>query len=161
MNTQLKPTEDQRDFHYGTSVQEFVTMRVGGQLFGISVMMVQDVLRNQSIAHIPLAPSIVAGSLNLRGRIVTVIDLRSRLGMEKVKDISKEMHVVFEYNQELYSLMVDSVGEVLTLSLDQFERGPVNMEESWREVSVGIFKLQNELLVILDTQSLLGKKMDE
>ncbi|MBN66432.1 MAG: chemotaxis protein CheW, partial [Rickettsiales bacterium] len=86
------------------SLQEFVTMRVGGQLFGISVLSVQDVLRKQRIAKIPLAPAVIAGSLNLRGRIVTVINMRRRLSLPPAEDDSSMMNVVVDYNNELFSL---------------------------------------------------------
>lgn len=135
--------------------QEFVTMTVGKQLFGISVMAVQDVLRKQRIARIPLASKVIAGSLNLRGRIVTAIDMRVRLGMEPFDDFTTAMNVVVEYKSELYSLVVDGVGEVLSLPLDKFEKVPANLSESWRGVSSGVFKLDQKLLVILDVENII------
>lgn len=135
--------------------QEFVTMTVGNQLFGISVMAVQDVLRKQRIARIPLASKVIAGSLNLRGRIVTAIDMRVRLGMDPYSDFTAAMNVVVEYKSELYSLVVDSVGEVLSLPLDKFEKVPANLSESWRGVSSGVFKLDYKLLVILDVEHII------
>ncbi len=137
------------------SLQEFVTMRVGGQLFGISVLSVQDVLRKQRIAKIPLAPAVIAGSLNLRGRIVTVINMRRRLSLPPAEDDSSMMNVVVDYNNELFSLNVDSVGEVLSLPLEKFEKSPVNLSENWKEVAAGVFKLDKELLVILDVDNLI------
>lgn len=138
--------------------QSFVTMRVAGQLFGASVMMVQDVLRIQQIAPIPLAPREIAGSLNLRGRIVTVIDMRQRLGLPPLEDPRTVMHVVVQYNEELCSLMVDCVGDVLNLSLAQIEKSPANLEPLWREISAGVHRLDSELLVLLDIQSILTFK---
>ncbi len=140
---------------YTGSLQEFVTMRVGGQLFGISVLSVQDVLRKQRIAKIPLAPAVIAGSLNLRGRIVTVINMRRRLSLPPAEDDSTMMNVVVDYNNELFSLNVDSVGEVLSLPLEKFEKSPVNLSENWKEVAAGVFKLDKELLVILDADNLI------
>lgn len=140
---------------YVATQQEFVTMMVGDQLFGISVMAVQDVLRKQRIAKVPLAPKVIAGSLNLRGRIVTAIDMRVRLGMPASTDPERNMNVVVEYKNELYSLIVDRVGEVLSLPLDKFEKVPANLSESWRGVSAGVFKLDKELLVILDVESII------
>lgn len=135
--------------------QEFVTMQVGEQLFGISVMAVQDVLRKQRIARVPLAPAVIAGSLNLRGRIVTAIDMRVRLGLEPVHDLTTMMNVVVLYGNELYSLLVDKVGEVLSLPLDQFEKVPSNLTSSWRDLSAGVFKLDRQLLVILDVENII------
>src|SRR5262249_19688306 len=93
--------------------RDYVTMSIGAQMFGIPVLTVQDVLGPQQITRVPLAPPEVAGSLNLRGRIVTAIDVRLRLGMPKNADGKPPMSVVVEHEGELYSLLVDSVGEVL------------------------------------------------
>lgn len=139
-----------------TSYREFVTMRVGPQMFGISVHTVQDVLRGLKIARIPLAPKEIAGSMNLRGRIVTVIDMRQRLNLPPADEIGvKQMSVVVECKDELFSLLVDSVGEVMSLPMDKFEKSPANLSPKWREVAEGIYRLKDELLVILDVKSLL------
>lgn len=130
--------------------QEFVTMRLDGQLFGISVMAVQDVMRKQPIAPVPRAPKVIAGSINVRGRIVTAIDMRTRLGLGVYPDGEKVMKVVVEYQNELYAFIVDGVGDVLTLPMKQFEKVPANMDSAWRAVAAGVFKLDKELLVILD-----------
>lgn len=141
---------------FSSAQQEFVTMKVGGQLFGISVMAVQDVLRRQRIFTVPLTPKVIAGSLNLRGRIVTAIDMRVRLGLSAFEDYSQAMNVVVEYRSELYSLLVDSVGEVLGLPLDKLEKSPANLTDSWRQLSMGVFKLQKELLVVLDVENIVS-----
>ncbi len=138
------------------ATQEFVTMRLGTQLFGISVMAVQDVMRRQQIAQIPLAPAVIAGSLNVRGRIVTAIDMRKRLGMPDFPEPESMMKVVVDFQHELFALMVDAVGDVLTLPMNKFEKTPANMDASWRSVAAGIFKLDTELLVILDVASVIG-----
>lgn len=148
----------QQSSGHAATKQEFVTLRVDDQLFGISVMNVQDVLRCQPISPVPLAPRIVAGSLNLRGRIVTAIDLRKRLGMSEFPAPEKMMKVVVEYQNELFAFMVDGVGDVLTLQMDQLEKSPANMDETWRGVSTGVFKLEEELLVILDVASVIDGK---
>lgn len=136
--------------------EDFVTATIADQLFGIPVLQVQDVLGPQKITRIPLAPPEVAGSLNLRGRIVTAIDVRLRLGLPKAAKESKGMSIVVDHKGELYSLMVDGVGEVLSLSHDDFERHPATMDQRWREVSTGIYRLKNTLLVVLDVSRLLN-----
>ena len=118
---------------------ELVTVTVGGQLFGIPVLQVQDVLGPQRITRIPLAPAEIAGSLNLRGRIVTAIDLRVRLGLAASAERDKRMSVVVEHGGELYSLLVDVVGEVLTVDPRDCERNPGTLDAFWRDVSAGIF----------------------
>jgi len=140
---------------YGAS-QDFVTMTIADQLFGIPVLQVQDVLGNQKITRIPLAPPEVAGSLNLRGRIVTAIDVRLRLQLSPRPKNKPGMSIVVDLRGELYSLMVDSVGEVLSLSSEDYERNPATLDPRWREVSTGIFRLNNQLMVVLDVPRLLN-----
>ncbi len=135
---------------------EFITITVGDQLFGIPVLSAQDVLHPQRIYRIPLAPPEVAGSLNLRGRIVTAIDLRVCLGLPPVEDPSQSMSVVVEHDRELYSLLVDSVGEVLRLPAESFERSPATLRPQWRDLCDGIYRLEGQLLLVLNVVRLLG-----
>ncbi|NBO17774.1 MAG: chemotaxis protein CheW [Proteobacteria bacterium] len=133
----------------------FVTMTVDGQMMGIEVKHVRDVLREQKITPVPLAPPEVAGSLNLRGRIVTVIDLRRRLGLQAQDPESKCHFVVVDLRGELYSLMVDSVGDVLTSRLSHMEKPPGNLGAAWKEIATGVYKLDGRLIVLMDVQTLL------
>ena len=133
----------------------FVTMTVCNQLFGIPVLKVQDVLGAQRIAHVPLASVEVLGSLNLRGRIVTAMDVRTRLGLPPLADNSQSMSVVVEHEGELYSLVVDKVGEVMSLPAADYERNPATLDSRWQEVSVGIYRLQGTLLIVLDVARFL------
>lgn len=138
------------------TTQEFVTVRIDDQLLGISVYYVQDVLAPCKVITIPLSPPEVVGSLNLRGRIVTAIDLRVRLGMQPLPDRENRKSIVVECRGVLYSLVVDSVGDVLTLPMAEICENPNNMTPKWREVSKGVFSLENDLLVILDVEMLLN-----
>ena len=135
--------------------REFVTIMLGKQLCGIDVLKVQDVLGPQKITPVPLAPPEVSGLLNLRGRIVTAIDLRRRLGLEERGGDDKGMSVVVEHNGELYSLTVDSVGEVLRFPVDAFERNPATLDAQWRRFSEGVYRLNEGLLVVLNDDGLL------
>jgi purine-binding chemotaxis protein CheW len=139
---------------------QLVTMTVDGQLFGIPVLQVQDVLGPQFITHIPLAPPEVLGSLNLRGRIVTAIDVRTRLGLPPQADGAAKMSIVVEDCGELYSLVVDAVGEVLTLHTRAYERNPATLDPRWREVSAGIYRLEDRLLVVLDVSRVLSHEAE-
>ena len=132
--------------------KDFVTATIKGQLFGIPVLLVHDVLGAQRTTRIPLAPPEIAGALNLRGRIVTAIDVRRRLGLEPRPDDEPGMNVVVEVDGEPYSLVIDSVGEVLSLPDDSFERNPNTLDPQWREVSAGIYRLEDQLLVVLDVE---------
>ena len=137
------------------SQADFVTVIIAGQLFGIPVLRVHDVFVPQNITRVPLAPAEVAGVLNLRGRIVTAIDVRRRLGLPAYTGEKRQMAVVVEYSGESYSLMTDSVGEVLSLSPESFERNPANLDPRWREVSGGIYRLKGQLLVVLEINKVL------
>jgi purine-binding chemotaxis protein CheW len=137
------------------SEQVFVTLKVADQLCGVPVLGVRDVLGPQSIARIPLAPPEIAGSLNLRGRIVTAIDVRCRLGLPPAPEGVPRMSVVAEQGGELYALLVDQVSEVMTLPASAFERNPPTLPPAWAAYSTGIYRLQDRLLVVLDVGRLL------
>ena len=136
--------------------QVFVTLTVGDQLCGVPVLAVRDILSDQTITRIPLAPPEIAGSLNLRGRIVTAIDLRRRLQLSPPAPGLKRMFVVTEQGGELYALLVDQVSEVLSLKSNAFERNPPTLDPSWAAFSTGIYRLGDRLLVVLDVGRLLA-----
>lgn len=136
--------------------QQYVTMRLGGQLFGLPVLAVQDVLKSQQITPIPLAAHEIAGALNLRGRIVTVVDMRRRLGIEPHQGQKKSMQVVVEHGGDLYSLLVDEVGDVMLLSKSDYESNPSNLSPQWLRVARGVFRLEEEIMVLLDIESVLS-----
>ncbi|MBN8875139.1 MAG: chemotaxis protein CheW [Rhodospirillales bacterium] len=136
--------------------QVFVTLTVADQLCGVPVLGVRDILGEQSITRIPLAPPEIAGSLNLRGRIVTAIDLRRRLHLPPPPANQKRMSVVAEQSGELYALLVDQVSEVMSLPASAFERNPPTLEPAWAEFSTGIYRLEDRLLVVLNVAKLLA-----
>lgn len=140
--------------HAGTS-SDFLTIMIADQIFGIPVLQVQDVLGAQKVTRIPLARPEVAGSLNLRGRIVTAIDVRCRLNLPPREEKQREMSVVVEHDGELYSLIIDEVGDVMTLQDSDFENNPATLDALWRSVSAGIYRLEQQLLVVLDVPKLL------
>ncbi len=135
--------------------QVFVTLTVADQLCGVPVLGVRDILGVQVITRIPLAPPEIAGSLNLRGRIVTAIDLRRRLNLPPPPEGQKRMSVVAEQGGELYALLVDQVSEVMSLKASAFERNPPTLGASWSAFSTGIYRLDGRLLVVLDVARLL------
>jgi purine-binding chemotaxis protein CheW len=147
-------TEETTNIRNNGETQEFVTATIAGQLFDIPVLTTQDVLSPQALASIPLAQSEVAGALNLRGRIVTAIDLRVRLDMAPA-DKEKSMSIVVDHHGELYSLLIDEVGEVLSVPLESFEHNPPTLDAGWREVAAGIFRLDGQLMVVLEVDKLL------
>lgn len=155
MSKDMTSAETRAKAGAGGEHREFVSITVDGQLFGIPVLQVQDVLGPQRITRIPLAPPEVAGSLNLRGRIVTAIDLRTRLRMAPLPDGQQGMSIVVDHGGELYSVMVDAVGEVLSLDGEAAERNPATLDPVWREISGGIYRLEKSLLIVLDVARVL------
>ena len=133
---------------------DYLTVIIDKQKFGIPVLQIQDVLRQQQVTKIPLAPPEIAGSLNLRGRIVTAIDVRRSLGIGKHTD-GKAMSVVVEHKNELFSLIIDAVGDVLSVDRRFVEKNPGTLHEKWRDIASGVFQLDAELLIIMDVPKLL------
>jgi len=137
-------------------LEQFVTFTVAGQMFGVPVLRVQDILQTHKIASIPLAPAEVRGSINLRGRIVTVIDVRARLGLEPVDDsATDQMGVTIEMGIDLYTLLADSIGDVVSLSHNSYEKTPGTLDPKWRDFANGVYRLDGSLMVVLDIERLL------
>ena len=140
-----------------SSVVEYVTFRVEEQWLGIPVLTVQEVLLPQSIANVPLSPPEVAGFLNLRGQIVTALDLRTRLDFatSRPTEPAARMNVVVRHEAELFSLLVDEVGDVLAVEHAAVEPTPRTLSPAWRLLCSGIVRRDKGLLVVLDVDALL------
>ena len=139
---------------------QYLTVTIAGKILGVPVLRVHDVLGAQRITRIPLAPRAVLGSLNLRGRIVTAVDIRRRLGLAERAADKSSMSVVVEHGGDLYSLVVDSVGDVLSLAGNELAPTPVTVGSRWRDVSRGVYRLPEQLLVIVDIDRLLADVSD-
>ncbi|WP_156510351.1 chemotaxis protein CheW [Labrenzia sp. OB1] len=139
---------------------QYVTVVIGGQLFGLPISQVHDVFVPESVTRVPMSAPEVQGVLNLRGRIVTAINMRRRLHLPPLKD-GQMMAVGIEYKQESYGLVIDTVGEVLTLSSSSEEPNPSNLDRRWAEISGGVHRLDGKLMVILDVDRLLGSMFTE
>jgi len=137
------------------ATEGFVTVVTGGQLFGFRLERVRDVFVPRGLSLVPLAPPEVAGLLNLRGRIVTAIDLRRRLGFPPRADGGTPVAVGIEERGELYGLIVDRVGDVLRLKPSSYEANPVNLDQRWRKVCTGVHRLDHGLMVVLDVDKVL------
>jgi purine-binding chemotaxis protein CheW len=136
-------------------IVEYVTASVGEQLFGLPISRVQDVFIPDRLTRVPLAPPEVAGLLNLRGRIVTAIDLRHRLGLTATAGGGLRLAVGIECKGESYGLLIDAVGEVLKLPAGGREDNPINLDARLARVSAGVYRLEGELLVVLDVDRVL------
>lgn len=135
---------------------EFVTVTVAGQLLGLPISRVHDVFVVSEMTTVPLAPGEIAGLLNLRGRVVTAVSLRRRLGLDDTYEGSRRMAVGLENQGEAYGLLVDDVGEVLKLDLDEMQPNPVHMDRGWVGLSQGVHQLRDQLLIVLDVDAVLA-----
>ena len=137
------------------NLKEYVTAMIGDQLFGLPILRVQDVFMPERLTRVPLAPPEIAGVLNLRGRIVTLIDMRGRLGLGERTNDAPLMAIGVESRGESYGLLIDSVGEVLKLDDAAREPNPVNLDPRLARVSIGIHRLDGQLLMIVDVDRIL------
>jgi purine-binding chemotaxis protein CheW len=144
------------------TMTEYVTATVAGQLFGLPIARVQDVFVLDRLTRVPLAAPEIAGVLNLRGRIVTAIDMRRRLGLAPSGEARKRMAIGIEYKGESYGLLIDAIGEVLNLPSGGRDGNPVNLEPQLARVSAGVHRLEDRLLVVLDIDRVLdlGQQAD-
>jgi purine-binding chemotaxis protein CheW len=131
---------------------QYCTFYVAGHYFGLDVLKVQEVIRYQEMTRVPLAPPVVRGLMNLRGQIVTAIDLRRRLEMEDRPADQLPLNVVVQTDDGAVSLLVDEIGDVLEVSEQMFERPPETLKGTARELIRGAYKLPDRLLLILDTE---------
>ncbi|MCW5892478.1 MAG: chemotaxis protein CheW [bacterium] len=132
--------------------QQFATFFVDGLFFGVEVLKVQEVIRYQQMTHVPLAPAEIQGLINLRGQIVTALDLRRRLTLAPRPADALPMNVVVRTDDGAVSLLVDEIGDVVEVSEEQFERPPETIDGVARDVIRGVYKLRERLLLILDTE---------
>jgi purine-binding chemotaxis protein CheW len=146
--------------HSDTDFTEFVTFTIAGQLFGLPIARVQDVFKLGRMTRVPLAGAQIAGVLNLRGRIVTAIDMRNRLEVKRRQEGNAPMAIGIEVKGESFGLLVDAVGEVLKLPDSQREPNPINLDRQLAALSAGVYRLDGQLLVVLDTDHVLDLRRE-
>lgn len=133
-------------------IQQFCTFFLDQYLFGVHLEKVQEVIRYLELTDIPLAPDVISGLMNLRGQIVTGIDLRRRLDLPTRPGDKHPMNVVIRSADGAVSLLVDEIGDVVEVSEDSFERPPETLQGKVREVIVGVHKLDKNLMHVLETE---------
>ena len=153
--THVEPTHVESQTYPATSQSEYVTFRLVDQWMGIPVLMVQEVLNAQRIASVPLTGAAVAGFLNLRGQIVTAVDLRTTLELPTRENGAEFMNVVVGHEAELFAFMVDEVGDVVSVTRNAIEPAPATLGVRWSSVCEGIVRRDAELLVIVNVNELL------
>jgi purine-binding chemotaxis protein CheW len=134
---------------------EYVTATVGDQLFGLPIARVQDVFVPDRLTRVPLAPSEIAGLLNLRGRIVTAIDMCRLLDLPPPGNGCRRMAIGIECKGESYGLLIDAIGEVLKLSSNDLEDNPIHLDARLVRLSAGVHRLEDRLMVVLDVDRIL------
>ena len=145
----------------GKTTSQYSTFHVGHLFFGIEVLKVQEVLRYQEMTPVPSAPSVIEGLMNLRGQIVTAIDMRRRLNLAPRKDAKTPMNVVVRSDDGPVSLLVDEIGDVVEAPNDNYERPPDTMPPETRELIDGVYKLEGRLLLVLNTDQVLRIQNDD
>lgn len=136
----------------GHEPRQFCTFHVESLFLGIDVQKVQEVIRYQEMTSVPLAQPAVSGLINLRGQIVTAIDLRVKLGLPPRPPGERPMNVVVRDGDGAFSLLVDSIGDVLEVNEEAFERPPSTVRPAVRHLILGAYKLTDRLLLVLDTE---------
>jgi len=131
--------------------KQFATFYVDGLFFGVEVEKVQEVIRYQEMTSVPLAPPVIGGLINLRGHIVTALDLRRRLGLPDRASGQLPMNVVVRTDDGAVSLLVDEIGDVLEVDQGAFETPPETLSRKARELIPGVYKLNERLMHVLDT----------
>jgi purine-binding chemotaxis protein CheW len=139
-----------------TNTKQFCTFFVNGLFFGVEVLRVQEVIRYQGMTRVPLAPAMVQGLINLRGQIVTAIDLRRRLELAPREAEQLPMNVVVRSDDGTVSLLVDEIGDVVEIQDDIYERPPETLKGVARDLVQGVYKLKERLLLILDTEKTIN-----
>ena len=137
------------------AITEYVTVMIGGHLFGLPIARVQDVFVPDRLTRVPLAPPEVAGILNLRGRVVTAIEMRARLDLGAREPGRPVMAIGIELKGESYGLLIDTVGEVMQLPNSACEAKPTNLDARLARVAAGIYRLEGQLMIVLDVDRVL------
>ena len=135
--------------------QQYSTFVVDGLFFGVEVERVQEVIKFQNMTPVPLASRMVRGLINLRGQIVTAIDLRRRLDLKEREESEEPMNVVIRTDEGAVSLLVDEIGDVLELTEDTLEPPPPTIRGVARDLVTGVHKLEGQLLLILDIDKVI------
>lgn len=141
--------------------RQLCTFFVDGIHFGLDVLSVQEVLKYQRMTRVPLAPKSVSGLINLRGQIVTAIDLRTRLGLPPRQGEKLPINVVVRTEEGAVSLLVDEIGDVLEATSSDFEAPPQTVPTASRALLQGVYKFENRLLLVLDTRRVLAEGRDD
>jgi purine-binding chemotaxis protein CheW len=136
---------------------QLVSFHIGGEEFGLDILRVQEIIRIQQLTRVPNSPDFVDGVINLRGKVIPVVALRRRFGLEDLAHDKQTRIVVVEVKGTVLGFIVDSVSEVLRIPADTVEPPPrLGKGRTDREYVSGVGKLENRLLILLDIDRLMG-----
>jgi purine-binding chemotaxis protein CheW len=144
---------------YTSDASQLVTVFVGGQMFGLPILKVRDVFVINELTPVPLAPAAVSGLFNLRGRVLTILSMRALLGLPPQDDKGEAMAIGIEWHGEAFGLLVDRVSEVMSLTGATREANPANLDPRWAELSAGVHRLSDQLLIELSLDALFGERL--
>ncbi len=132
--------------------KQYCTFYLNDLMFGIDVLKVQEIILPQEMTEVPLSTPSIRGLINLRGQVVTAIDLRRWLGFVPVANGNKAMNVVIRAEEDILSFLVDDISDVLEPDEGSFELPPETLEENIRELINGVYKLENQLLLVMNAE---------
>ncbi|GJL50924.1 chemotaxis protein CheW [Candidatus Nitrospira salsa] len=136
--------------------QQFCTFKVNDWSFGVDVRDVQEVIRDQVMTNVPLASDVICGLMNLRGQVVTVLDLRRRFELNDSSLDRSPMNVVIRIDREFISLLVEEIGEVVKVPDEAIEPPPSTIDKKVRRFISGVYRFDNHMLQILDLEKIIN-----
>lgn len=138
------------------TLKEVLTFNLGGVLFALSVSEVREVLLSKKLVEIPLVPEVVPGLFSLRGQVISALHVGSILNLELEKPLAESQNILVEDEGEIFSFLVDEVGEVLELNEDQISEPPANLDQRWKRYVTKVATHNGELMAILDAKEILS-----
>lgn len=140
----------------GAGLLQLVSFHVGGEEFGLDILAVQEIIRSQQLTRVPNSPEFVDGVINLRGKVIPVVGLRKRFGLDTHDSDKQTRIIVAEVNGAILGFVVDSVSEVLRIPASTVEPPP-RFGKVQREYVSGVGKLDDRLLILLDLENLMSE----
>ena len=133
-----------------------ILIHIGNHIFGINISIIHDVLFEQKITSVPLAQPEIMGVINLRGKIVTVLNMRKILGLKDFDDRVRKNHIIIQYNDELFDIVVDKVGEVITFDSNEILQTPIIIDSEWQKIVIGIVKQRDTIVSLINTDKIIA-----
>jgi len=161
MNVEVEDAMDVEDNEGEQQLIQLVTFSIGEEEFGVDILQVQEIIRTMEITNVPRAPEFVEGVINLRGKVIPIVDMRSRFGLESKKHDKYTRIIVIENDMIIVGFVVDSVSEVLRLPATQVQPPPPVVAGMDSDYIDGVGKLEDRLLILLDLDSLLDNEEKE